>query len=70
MLDPALVVIGGESSASETLLDAARAELSHGMTPLRSCAIPLRAGALGDEAEMLGAIALVSQGMSLTRGSR
>jgi predicted NBD/HSP70 family sugar kinase len=65
VLDPALVVIGGESSASQALLDAVRDELANGMTPLRNGAIPVSAGALGEEAEVLGAIALVSRRVDL-----
>jgi predicted NBD/HSP70 family sugar kinase len=65
VLDPSLVVIGGECAASAALLDAAREELARGMTPLRSSAIPVLGGALGDEAEMLGALTLARQRMTL-----
>lgn len=65
VLDPALVVIGGECSASTTLVAAVGEALAAGITPLRGSALPVRASGLGDEAEMLGAIALASQRMSL-----
>lgn len=66
VLDPALVVIGGECAASPALLAAVREQLARGMTPMRTSPIPVEAGALGDEAEMLGAITFASQSMSLT----
>jgi predicted NBD/HSP70 family sugar kinase len=66
VLDPALVVIGGECSASTTLVSAVRDNLAAGITPLRGSALPVRASGLGDEAEMLGAIALATQRMALT----
>ncbi|HZY77792.1 MAG TPA: ROK family transcriptional regulator [Jatrophihabitantaceae bacterium] len=65
VLDPALVVIGGECSASATLVSAVRDNLAASITPLRGSAVPVRASGLGDEAEMLGAIALASQRMVL-----
>ena len=66
VLDPALVVIGGECAASDALIDAVRERLARGMTPLRTSAIPVEASALGEEAEMLGAITLATQSMALT----
>ncbi|MBE7187649.1 MAG: ROK family transcriptional regulator [Jatrophihabitans endophyticus] len=65
VLDPATVVVGGEGSASDTMITAIHAALNGGMTPLRGVAIPVVAGALGEEAEMLGAVALASQRMTL-----
>jgi len=62
VLDPALVVIGGKAGASEgPLLDALRDTLADGVTPLRRNPIPVVTGSLGERAEMLGAIALVTQ---------
>lgn len=61
VLDLALVVIGGECSASDSLIDGVREELTRGMTPLRTCPISVRPGSLGEKAEMLGAIALATQ---------
>jgi predicted NBD/HSP70 family sugar kinase len=62
VLDPALVVIGGEAGAAASpLLDAIRDTLADGITPLRKNPIPVVPGALGEQAEMLGAIALIAQ---------
>lgn len=66
VLDPALVVIGGACSASDALISAAQAALAGGITPLRSKPIPVRPSALGDEAEMLGAVTLATQRMTLS----
>ncbi|WP_375482180.1 ROK family protein [uncultured Jatrophihabitans sp.] len=66
VLDPALVVVGGECSASETLIAAVQRALAGGITPLRTGTIPVRAGALGEKAEMLGAVALASQRMPMS----
>lgn len=65
VLDPALVVIGGACSASDALVSAVQAALADGITPLRSKPVPVRASALGDEAEMLGAVTLATQRMAL-----
>jgi predicted NBD/HSP70 family sugar kinase len=65
VLDPALVVVGGACSASEDLVAAVREALAGGITPLRGSPIAVRASALGDEAEMLGAITLATQRMTL-----
>ncbi|MHA3703990.1 ROK family transcriptional regulator [Jatrophihabitans sp. YIM 134969] len=65
VLDPALVVIGGDCSASVSLVDAVRRTLADTATPLRRQAVPVRASALGDQAEMLGAVALATQRMTL-----
>ncbi|HEX2903966.1 MAG TPA: ROK family transcriptional regulator [Jatrophihabitans sp.] len=66
VLDPALVVIGGAGGASPALIDAVQDALVRGMTPLRGTPVAVRAGALGDEAEMLGAVTLATQRMNLT----
>ena len=66
VLDPALVVIGGACSASTTLVAAAQAALAGGITPLRCKPIPVLPSALGDEAEMLGAVTLATQRMTLS----
>lgn len=65
VLDPALVVLGGDCAASEPLLTALRTQLAQGITPMRRDTIPVVGGALGDEAEMLGAVALATQSMVL-----
>ena len=66
VLDPALVVIGGDCSVSASLVDAVRSTLESATTPLRRQPVPVRASALGEQAEMLGAVALATQRMSLT----
>lgn len=65
VLDPALVVIGGDGAASATLVSRVRQTLVEHSTPLRREPVPVVAGALGDQAEMLGAVALASQRMTL-----
>lgn len=65
VLDPALVVIGGAGGTSPALIDAVQDALVRGMTPLRGTPVAVRAGALGDEAEMLGAVTLATQRMHL-----
>jgi predicted NBD/HSP70 family sugar kinase len=60
VLDPALVLIGGEGGTSEVLVEAVQEEIMQTMTPLRNGGLPVRSGALGDEAMMLGAVALVT----------
>jgi len=66
VLDPALVVIGGAGGSSAVLVEAVQDALVRGMTPLRGTPVAVRAGALGDQAEMLGAVALATQRMNLT----
>jgi len=62
ILDPALVVIGGKANAEHSpLLSAVRDTLADSITPLRKDPIPVVAGTLGEQAEMLGAIALATQ---------
>lgn len=66
VLDPALVIIGGETSeAGAALLDAVRDALAHAMTPLREVPVRVAAGALGERAQVLGATTLVTQRMTL-----
>lgn len=65
VLDPALVVIGGDGSDSDTLVDAVREALATTMTPLRRQPVAVRPSALGAQAEMLGAVALATQRMTL-----
>ena len=66
VLDPALVVIGGKAGATaDLLLDAIRDTLADGITPLRRNPIPVVAGSLGEQAEMLGAIALATRATEL-----
>ena len=65
VLDPALVVIGGACAASESLVSAVQNALVGRMTPLRGSPVEVRAGELGDEAEMLGAVTLATQRMTL-----
>lgn len=61
VLDPALVVIGGEGAASEALLDAVRDVVGRELTPLRGEPMPVVAGTLGEDAEMLGAVTLAAR---------
>ena len=62
VLDPALIVIGGEAGAADgPLLTALRDRLLESTTPLRREPVPVAAGTLGDRAEMLGAIALITR---------
>ena len=66
VLDPAMVVLGGKAAASsEPLLTAVRATLAGSVTPMRRGGVPVVTGALGERAEVLGAVALVSQQMPL-----
>jgi predicted NBD/HSP70 family sugar kinase len=65
VLDPSLVVVGGEAAGSAELTAAARQSLARGLTPLRRDPIPVVAGALGEQAEMLGAITLAAQRLEL-----
>lgn len=66
VLDPRLVIIGGKGAAAgEPLLEGVREALARNVTPMKGDPIPVVAGALGERAEVLGAIALVSQNMTL-----
>lgn len=64
VLDPALVVLGGDSAHSEALLDAVREVLARDLTPLRRDPVPVVEGTLGEDAEMLGAVALAARRLS------
>lgn len=61
VLDPALVVLGGDCAGSEALLQAVRDVLARELTPLRREAVPVVTGTLGEDAETLGAVALASR---------
>lgn len=66
VLDPAMVIVGGKAAASsEALLGGIREALQNSVTPLRTGRIPVTAGALAERAEVLGAVALVTQQMPL-----
>ena len=65
VLDLALVVIGGDCAVSPTFVDAVRRTVDASTTPLRRQPVPVVAGALGERAEMLGAVALATQRTTL-----
>ena len=66
VLDPAMVIVGGKAAAtSEALLAGVREALQDSVTPLRTGLVPVTAGALAERAEVLGAVALVTQQMPL-----
>jgi predicted NBD/HSP70 family sugar kinase/biotin operon repressor len=59
LLDPELVIIGGEvAPAGEPLLESIRASLDRWISPASGHKYPVLAGELGAKAEVLGAIAL------------
>jgi predicted NBD/HSP70 family sugar kinase len=59
VLNPELVVIGGElAAAGEVLLEAVRAEIERRAVPPAAAAVRVTPGALGEQAEVLGAAAL------------
>jgi predicted NBD/HSP70 family sugar kinase len=59
-LNPAAIVVGGELSlAGDALLDGVREEIERYSLPGAAAAVEVRAGILGDRAEVLGALALV-----------
>jgi predicted NBD/HSP70 family sugar kinase len=65
VLDPALVIVGGETSeAGAALQDAVRGALASAMTPLRKDPVRVVAGALGEQAQVLGAVTLGTQRMT------
>jgi predicted NBD/HSP70 family sugar kinase len=66
VLDLGLVVIGGDCAISATFVDAVRRTVGASTTPLRRQPVPVVAGALGERAEMLGAVALATQRTTLT----
>ena len=60
VLDPSLIIIGGDvAAAGEVLLDGVRESISRGTTPATGGAYRVVSGELGARAETLGAIALV-----------
>ena len=61
VLDLGLVVIGGDCAVSATFVDGVRRTLDASTTPLRRQPAPVVAGALGERAELLGAVAVVAQ---------
>lgn len=65
VLDLGLVVIGGDGAASATLVEAVRTTLAASTTPLRRQPVPVRAGQLGERAELLGAVALATQRLTV-----
>ncbi|GAA4075941.1 ROK family transcriptional regulator [Actinomadura miaoliensis] len=61
VLEPRLVVIGGEVAAvGRLLLDGVRDELTHRLPPAIGHAVAVTAGSLGDRAEAFGAIVLAT----------
>ena len=64
VLDLGMVVIGGDCAVSATLVSAVERTLAASVTPLRRQPVPVRAGALGERAELLGAVALATQRLS------
>ncbi|GAA4153710.1 ROK family transcriptional regulator [Actinomadura keratinilytica] len=62
VLEPRLVVIGGEVAAvGRLLLDGVRDELAHRLPPALGHAVAVAAGSLGDRAEAFGATVLATQ---------
>jgi predicted NBD/HSP70 family sugar kinase len=62
VLDPRLVIIGGRiARAGSPLLDGVREVLSRSLPPVTNQSIQIVAGQLGDQAEVLGAIAIAAQ---------
>ena len=55
----------GDAQAGATLLDAVRDALATAMTPLREHPVRVVAGTLGEQAQVLGAVTLVTQRMTL-----
>jgi predicted NBD/HSP70 family sugar kinase len=61
VLNPELVVVGGElGRAGDVLLDGMRESLARAALPAAAASARLVAGVLGDRAQVLGAVALVS----------
>jgi predicted NBD/HSP70 family sugar kinase len=65
VLDPSAIVIGGDYTASAEFLDSIRSETARQLPPLRTNPIPILAGALGADAELLGALSLATRTMPL-----
>ncbi|WP_285699463.1 ROK family protein [Actinomadura sp. NBRC 104412] len=65
VLDPKLVIIGGQlAAAGAPLLDGVREILARRLPPAVSQGVTIVAGSLGDRAEVLGAVALATRGTS------
>jgi predicted NBD/HSP70 family sugar kinase len=62
VLDPKLVIVGGRvAAAGALLLDGVREVLARSLPPAISQGVVVTAGRLGDRAEVLGAVALVTR---------
>jgi predicted NBD/HSP70 family sugar kinase len=60
VLNPSLLVVGGElASAGDLLLEGVRESIQRWALPSAADAMAVVPGALGDRAEVLGAVALV-----------
>ncbi len=69
-LNPAAVIVGGELSlAGDALLDGVREEIDRYALPGAAEAVEVKAGVLGDRAQMLGALAVVIADTSRLRAA-
>jgi predicted NBD/HSP70 family sugar kinase len=69
-LNPAAVIVGGDLSlAGDALLDGVREEIDRYALPGAAEAVEVKAGVLGDRAEMLGALAVVIADTSRLRSA-
>ena len=69
-LNPAAVIVGGDLSlAGDSLLDGVREEIHRYALPGAAEAVEVKAGVLGDRAEMLGALAVVIADTSRLRSA-
>jgi predicted NBD/HSP70 family sugar kinase len=69
-LNPQAIVVGGElAAAGALLLDGIRRSIDRYAQPGAAEAVDVRAGVLGDRAEVLGALALVIGNTSLLSSS-
>jgi predicted NBD/HSP70 family sugar kinase len=69
-LNPAAVIVGGDLSlAGDALLDGVREEIDRYALPGAAEAVEVRAGVLGERAEMLGALAVVIADTSRLRSA-
>jgi predicted NBD/HSP70 family sugar kinase len=70
LLNPAAVIVGGDLSlAGDALLDGVREEIDRYALPGAAEAVEVKAGVLGDRAEMLGALAVVIADTSRLRSA-
>jgi predicted NBD/HSP70 family sugar kinase len=70
LLNPAAVIVGGDLSlAGDALLDGVREEIGRYALPGAAEAVEVKAGVLGDRAEMLGALAVVIADTSRLRSA-